>query len=89
MGLQVQLKPLTDQLSRVKDLAIPEFGTLQAWEARASAAGRAANDGSSSNDPSKSSQGYGGTAMPFFGQTKVIFFFGFLLSHSLSCMQEV
>ncbi|OAY36125.1 general transcription factor IIE subunit 1 [Manihot esculenta] len=69
--MEVQLKPLTDQLSRVKDLAIPEFGTLQAWEARASAAGRAANDGSSSNDPSKSSQGYGGTAMPFFGQTKV------------------
>ncbi|XP_058006439.1 uncharacterized protein LOC110671881 isoform X2 [Hevea brasiliensis] len=72
--MEVQLKPLMDQISRVKDLPIPEFGTLQAWEARASAAGRAANDGcSSSNDPSKSSQGlgYGGTLMPFFGETKV------------------
>ncbi|KAJ8750561.1 hypothetical protein K2173_015722 [Erythroxylum novogranatense] len=71
--MEVQLKPLMEQLSRVKDLAVPEFGTLQAWEARASAAGRAANGDSSSNDPSKSSQGlgYGGTPMPFIGETKV------------------
>ena len=62
-----------EQLNRVKDLSIPEFGTLQAWEAQASAAGRAAGD-SSSNDPSKSSQGYGGTPMPFLGDTKVTFF---------------
>ncbi|TXG48966.1 hypothetical protein EZV62_024841 [Acer yangbiense] len=67
---QAQLKPLMEQLNRVKDLSIPEFGTLQAWEARASAAGRAAGD-SSSNDPTKSSQGYGGTPMPFLGDTKV------------------
>lgn len=59
-----------EQLNRVKDLSVPEFGTLQAWEARASAAARAAGD-SSSNDPSKSSQGYGGTPMPFLGDTKV------------------
>lgn len=68
----MQLKPLTDQLTRVKDLAVPEFGSLQAWEARASAAVRAMN-GDSSNDASKSSQGqgYGGTPMPFLGETRV------------------
>lgn len=63
-----------EQINRVKDLDVPEFGTLQAWEARASAAGRAANGDSSSNDPNKSSQGYGGTPMPFLGDTKVSFF---------------
>ncbi|KAE8676336.1 General transcription factor IIE subunit 1 isoform 3 [Hibiscus syriacus] len=67
----VQLKPLTEQLNRVKDMPIPEFGSLQAWEARASAAGRAVNGDSGSNDPSKNSQGYGGTPMPFLGETKV------------------
>jgi transcription initiation factor TFIIE subunit alpha len=56
--VQVQLKPLIDQLSRVKDLPVPEFGSLQAWEVRASAAGRAAN-GDSSTDPSRSSHGLG------------------------------
>ncbi|XWS75749.1 hypothetical protein CRYUN_Cryun01aG0118800 [Craigia yunnanensis] len=69
--MEVQLKPLTEQLSRVKDLPVPEFGSLQAWEARASAAGRALNGDSGSNDPSKNSQGYGGTPMPFLGDTKV------------------
>ncbi|KAJ4713333.1 transcription initiation factor IIE subunit alpha-like [Melia azedarach] len=69
--MEVQLKPLMEQLNRVKDLSAPEFGSLQAWEARASAAGRAVNGDSSSNDPSKSSQGYGGTPMPFLGDTKV------------------
>lgn len=70
--LQVQLKPLTDQLTRVKDLPVPEFGTLQAWEARANAAGRANGD-PSVNDASKSSQGqgYSGTPMPFLGETRV------------------
>ncbi|XVF71097.1 hypothetical protein PTKIN_Ptkin12aG0007700 [Pterospermum kingtungense] len=69
--MELQLKPLTDQLARVKDLAVPEFGSLQAWEARASAAGRAMNGDSGSNDPSRNSQGYGGTPMPFLGETKV------------------
>lgn len=70
--LQEQLKPLTLQLARVKDLPIPEFGTLQAWEARANAAARLNGD-SNANDSSKSSQaqGYGGTPMPFLGETKV------------------
>ncbi|GKV23620.1 hypothetical protein SLEP1_g33326 [Rubroshorea leprosula] len=69
--MEAQLKPLNDQLNRVKELAVPEFGSLQEWEARATAAARAAN--SSANDPSKSSQGlgYGGTPMPFLGETKV------------------
>lgn len=76
-----------DQLNRVKDLAVPEFGSLQAWEARASVAGRAVNGDSSSNDPSKSSQGlgYGRTPMTFIGETKVIFF----LAQFLSLMQDV
>ncbi|KAF4373275.1 hypothetical protein G4B88_007288 [Cannabis sativa] len=69
--MEVQLKPLMDQLARVKDLAVPEFGTLLAWELRASAAARAANGDANGNDPSKSSQnGYGGPPMPFFGETK-------------------
>ncbi|EXC28058.1 General transcription factor IIE subunit 1 [Morus notabilis] len=71
--MEVQLKPLMEQLARVKDLPVPEFGNLQAWEARASAAARAANGDANGNDPSRSSQGigYGGTPMPFLGDTKV------------------
>ncbi|KAK2965282.1 hypothetical protein RJ640_004151 [Escallonia rubra] len=70
--MEVQLKPLMEQINRVKDLAVPEFGTLQAWEARASAAARANGD-SGANDAFKSSQGlgYGGTPMPFLGKTEV------------------
>lgn len=70
--MQVQLKPLMDQLSRVKDLPVPEFGSLQAWEARARAAGHAAHGDNSMGD-SKISQGlgYGGTPMPYSGDTKV------------------
>ncbi|KAL3615244.1 hypothetical protein CASFOL_040905 [Castilleja foliolosa] len=54
-----QLRPLTDILTRVKDLPAPEFGTLQAWELRVHAAGRGEN-GDNSNDPSRS---MGGTPM--------------------------
>lgn len=65
------MKPLIDQLGRVKDLTVPEFGSLQAWELQ-NAVGRAAN-GDHENDPSKSSQGFGfgGTPMPYVGETKV------------------
>lgn len=59
-----------DQLVKVKDLPVPEFGTLLAWERQANAAGRANGD-SSSNDPSRSLQGFGGTPMPYVGETKV------------------
>ncbi|XP_057792470.1 uncharacterized protein LOC131009223 [Salvia miltiorrhiza] len=71
--MEVQLKPLIDQLARVKDLPVPEFGNLQAWEARAHAAGRSANGDPNASDPSKSSQGFGfgGTPMPYVGETKV------------------
>eukprot|EP01018_Ginkgo_biloba_P003438 Gb_11908 [translate_table: standard] len=71
--MDVQLKPLMEQLTRVKDLAVPEFGSLLQWEARAIAAGRAINGDTNGNDLSKSSQGqgYGGTPMPFLGETKV------------------
>ncbi|KAL2526129.1 Transcription factor TFIIE [Abeliophyllum distichum] len=70
-NMEEQLKPLMDQLGRVKDLTVPEFGSLQAWELQ-NAAGRAAN-GDHGNDPSKSSQGFGfgGTPMPYVGETKV------------------
>lgn len=69
--VEAQLKPLMDQLARVKDLPAPEFGSLQAWEARANAVARGAN-GDNAND-SKSGQGlgFGGTPMPFVGETKV------------------
>jgi len=62
-----------DQLSRVKDLPVPEFGNLHAWEIRANAAGRAGNGDSGANDASKNAQGlgFGGTPMPFLGETKV------------------
>ncbi|KAK1314143.1 hypothetical protein QJS10_CPA06g02182 [Acorus calamus] len=71
--IEVQLKPLMDQLSRVKDLPAPEFGSLQAWEAANVKAGRASNGDSDVGDSSKTSQGqgYGGTPMPFLGETKV------------------
>lgn len=43
--MEVQLKQLMVQLDRVKELKVPDFGSLQAWEARASASsGLAAND---------------------------------------------
>ncbi|MDX7116524.1 hypothetical protein, partial [Klebsiella pneumoniae] len=70
-NMEVQLKPLMDQLNRVKDLPTPEFGTLLAWEARASAAGRGMGGDAGANDASKSGQGYSGTPMPFLGDTKV------------------
>lgn len=66
--LEEQLKPLVEQLNRVKDLAVPDFGTLQAWEVRASAAARAAAE-DNPNDPSRSYQG--GTPMPFLGDPKI------------------
>lgn len=71
--MEDQLKPLIDQLARVKDLPVPEFGSLQAWELRANAANRSANGDLSANDPAKSSHGlgYGGTPMPYVGETKV------------------
>ena len=77
---------LMDQLTRVKDLPVPEFGTLHAWEARASAAVRAANGDSGAIDPSKSSQGlgYGGTSLPFVGDTKVTLFSSLLPILSIS-----
>ncbi|KAI4307566.1 hypothetical protein L6164_030737 [Bauhinia variegata] len=67
--MEVQLKPLMDQLNRVKDLPVPEFGSLQAWEARATAAARAANGDGSASD-SKTSLGLG--QLPYNGDTKVV-----------------
>ncbi|KAK7330204.1 hypothetical protein VNO77_24391 [Canavalia gladiata] len=70
--MEVQLKPLMDQLSRVKDLPVPEFGSLQAWEARASAAVRAANGDINAGDSKISQLGYNGAPMPYNGDTKVV-----------------
>ncbi|XP_074564708.1 uncharacterized protein LOC141821210 isoform X2 [Curcuma longa] len=69
---KMELKPLAVQIARVKDLPVPEFGSLNAWEARANAAARANGD-VNALDPTKSSQGqgYSGTPMPFLGETKV------------------
>ncbi|KAL6529795.1 hypothetical protein OROGR_015418 [Orobanche gracilis] len=66
--MEEQLKPLIDQLGRVKDLPAPEFGNLQAWELLANAAGRSVN-GDNGNDPSKSLNG--GPPMPYLGETQV------------------
>ncbi|XP_061365216.1 uncharacterized protein LOC133308593 [Gastrolobium bilobum] len=70
--VQVQLKPLMDQVSWVKDMPVPEFGSLQAWEARASAAGRAANGDINAGDSKISQLGYNGAPMPYSGDTKVV-----------------
>lgn len=69
--MQDQLKPLIAQLDRVKDLPAPEFGTLQAWEARARAASQANGDSNASDSKNIQGQGYGGTPMPFLGETSV------------------
>ncbi|KAK7354312.1 hypothetical protein VNO80_19771 [Phaseolus coccineus] len=68
--MEIQLKPLMDQLSRVKDLPVPEFGSLLAWEARASAMGRA--NGDMAGDSKISQLGYNGAPMPYSGDTKVV-----------------
>lgn len=72
-GKQKQLQPLTVQLSRVKDLTPPDFGTLAQWEKRAIAAGRMSSNGEAIVDLPKASHGQGltGTPMPFLGETKV------------------
>ncbi|KAL9272690.1 General transcription factor IIE subunit 1-like protein [Drosera capensis] len=71
-----QLQPLMDLVKRVQDLPPPDYGTLQAWEAQASAAARGLTGGSS--DVSKTAQGLGGSQVPFFGETKVeVAFLGF------------
>lgn len=92
----MQLKPLIDQLARVKDLPVPEFGSLQAWELRANAAGRSANGDLNANDHSKSSQGlvFGGTPMPYVGETKVALLLlslclqGLVLCHSCIAVKD-
>lgn len=70
--IEVQLKPIMEQLNRVKDLPPPEFETFEAHDVRRRAAGHAAGD-SGADDSSKSSQGlgYGGTPMPFIGESTV------------------
>ncbi|KAH0876498.1 hypothetical protein HID58_063892 [Brassica napus] len=67
---KVQIKPLMDQINRVKDLPVPDFGSLIAWEARAAIAARE-NGELNPNDPLRSQGGYGSTPMPFLGETKV------------------
>lgn len=68
--MEEQLKPLQEQLDRVRDLSVPDFGTLQDWEIKVHTAARTNGD-SISNESSKSSWGHGGTTMPYFGETGV------------------
>ncbi|KAL6175352.1 hypothetical protein ACLB2K_051993 [Fragaria x ananassa] len=71
-NMEVQLKPLMEQINRIKDLPFPEFGSLQAWEARASVPRLAENGDSRAINPFISSLGLGGgTPMPFVGDTNV------------------
>ncbi|VFQ78886.1 unnamed protein product [Cuscuta campestris] len=67
--MEEQLKPLMELLGNLKELPVPELGSLQAWEAHASAVARGVNGDFNDNDPLKLS--HGGTPMPFVGQTKV------------------
>ncbi|KAL0405610.1 UNVERIFIED_CONTAM: Transcription initiation factor IIE subunit alpha [Sesamum latifolium] len=69
--MEEQLKPLIDQLGRVKDLPAPDFGNLQAWELPANAAGRANGDLNANDSKSLNGLGFGGTPMPYVGETKV------------------
>lgn len=69
--MEEQLKPLITQLARVKDLAVPEFGGLLAWEARVHATARVTGDSNANDSKSSLGQGYGGTPMPFLGETRV------------------
>lgn len=71
--LERQLKPLMDQLMKVKDLTPPDYGALLIWEARAIAAGRLTANGDAITNLPKAShaQGHYGTPMPFVGETKV------------------
>ncbi|CAN8306368.1 unnamed protein product [Cochlearia groenlandica] len=68
--MEVQLKPLMEQINRVKDLTPPDFGTLLAWEAHA-IRNNHENGGLNPNDPSRSQGGYGSTTMPYLDETKV------------------
>ncbi|KAG7546799.1 TFIIEalpha/SarR/Rpc3 HTH domain [Arabidopsis suecica] len=68
--LEVELKPLTELINRVKDLPFPAFEPFPAWEVRAAKAARENGD-LNPNDPSRSLGGYGSTPMPFLGETKV------------------
>ncbi|KAK1363247.1 transcription initiation factor IIE subunit alpha-like [Heracleum sosnowskyi] len=58
------LRPLMDQLNRVKDLPVPEFKTLRDWEVEVLMTGKTVSNG----DASKS---YNGTPMPSLGETMV------------------
>ncbi|XP_010434293.1 PREDICTED: general transcription factor IIE subunit 1-like [Camelina sativa] len=69
-NMEVEMKPLMDQINIVKDLPFPGFEPFPAWEARAAKAARE-NGVLDPNDPSRSQGGYGSTPMPFLGETKV------------------
>ncbi|KAL1542371.1 transcription initiation factor IIE subunit alpha-like isoform X1 [Salvia divinorum] len=69
--MEVQLKPLIDQLGRVKDLPAPELEGFQAWLLRM-ATEHAASGDHNPNDPNKPMHGgFGGIPMPYVGETKV------------------
>ncbi|CAI5470680.1 unnamed protein product [Closterium sp. Yama58-4] len=71
-----QLKPLMEQIVKVKDLTPPYFGSLSEWEAKASPAQRAAAVGGEIPKalPRLAGPGGGGgagsTPLPFMGETR-------------------
>ncbi|CAI5960580.1 unnamed protein product [Closterium sp. NIES-64] len=70
-----QLKPLMEQIVKVKDLTPPYFGSLSEWEAKASPAQRAAAVGGDIPKalPRLAGPGGGGagsTPLPFMGETR-------------------
>ncbi|KAL1567643.1 transcription initiation factor IIE subunit alpha-like [Salvia divinorum] len=69
--MEVQIKPLIDQLGRVKDLHVPELEGLQAW-LLGKATQQNANGDHNPNGPNKHMPGgFNGTPMPNVGETKV------------------
>ncbi|KAJ7518182.1 hypothetical protein O6H91_21G058600 [Diphasiastrum complanatum] len=70
--MEIQLKPLMEQLARVKDLTPPDYGTFTQWEKKAIASGRiVSSNGEVPELKVAHGQGPTGTPMPFLGETKV------------------
>eukprot|EP00897_Mesotaenium_endlicherianum_P001830 jgi/Mesen1/1675/ME000137S00591 len=74
--MERQLKPVVDQLARLKDLQPPYFGSLAEWELRATASQKSAAMGGGDLQNAGLPRGPAGqphssAPMPFFGETKV------------------
>ncbi|XP_024543384.1 general transcription factor IIE subunit 1 isoform X1 [Selaginella moellendorffii] len=65
--MEVQLKPLTDQLAKLKDLTPPDYGSFSQWQERTLAQARGDGDG----DHKTANGERPSVPMPFLGETKV------------------